>query len=172
MNIKHNFKNTFFPSTIIEWNKLDPAIRNSTSLNSFKKSNLKFIRPTPNSIFQCYNPKGIICLTLLRVSFSHLRDRKFKYSFQDAINPLCTYSLEAEITNHFIVHYPYYENERHILFASIRSIKSSSLDQNDNNIVKTLFYGLDSLSEIQNTSILNATMKFLISSNHFEESSG
>ena len=29
MNIKYNFfKNTFFPSTIIEWNKLDPAIRN------------------------------------------------------------------------------------------------------------------------------------------------
>ena len=27
MNIKHNFyKNTFFPSTIIEWNKLDPEI--------------------------------------------------------------------------------------------------------------------------------------------------
>ena len=39
MNIKHNFfKNTFFPSTIIEWNKLDPAIRNSASFNSFKES--------------------------------------------------------------------------------------------------------------------------------------
>ena len=36
MNIKHNFfKNTFFLSTIIEWNKFDPAIRNSTSFNSF-----------------------------------------------------------------------------------------------------------------------------------------
>ena len=171
MNIKHNFKNIFFPSTIIEWNKFDTAIWNSTSLNFFKKSNLKFIRPAPNSIFQCYNPKGIKCLTLLRVNFSHLRDRKFKYSFQDAIKPLCTYSPEAE-TNHFIVHHPYYENERHILFASICSIKSSILDQNDNNIVKTLLYGLDSLSEIQNTSILNATMKFLISSNHFEESLG
>ena len=37
MNIKHNFlKSTFFPSTITEGNKLDPAIRNSTSFNSFK----------------------------------------------------------------------------------------------------------------------------------------
>ena len=54
MNIKHNFfKNTLFPSTITEWNKLDPAIQNSTSFNSFKESILKFIRPASNSIFQC-----------------------------------------------------------------------------------------------------------------------
>ena len=60
MYIKHNFfENTFFPSTIIEWNRLDPAIRNSKSFNSFKESILKFIRPAPNSIFQCHNPKGI-----------------------------------------------------------------------------------------------------------------
>ena len=170
MNVKHNFlKNTFFPSTRIEWNKLDPEIRNSTSFDSFKESILKFIRPAPNSIFQCHNPKGIKYLTRLRVNFSHLRDHKFKHSFQDTINPLCTCSLEAETTIHFILHCPYYENERHILLASIRSIKSSILDQNDNNIVKTLLYGLSSLSETQNTSILNATMEFLISSNRFEE---
>ena len=51
MNIRHNlFKNTFFPSTIMECNKLDPAIRNLTSFNSFKESILKFIRPAPNRI--------------------------------------------------------------------------------------------------------------------------
>ena len=32
-NIKHNLKNTFFTSTIIEWNKLDSTIQNSTSFN-------------------------------------------------------------------------------------------------------------------------------------------
>ena len=59
MNIKHNFfKDIFFPLSIIGWNKLDLAIRNSTSFNSFKESILKFIRPAPNSIFQCRNPKG------------------------------------------------------------------------------------------------------------------
>ena len=31
------FKNSFFPSAIIEWNKLDLNIRNSVSLNTFKK---------------------------------------------------------------------------------------------------------------------------------------
>ena len=52
MNVKHNFfKNTFFPSTIIEWNKLDLEICNSASFDSFKESIGKFIRPAPNSIF-------------------------------------------------------------------------------------------------------------------------
>ena len=35
--------------------------------------------------------------------------------------------------------------------------------------VKQLLYGLDSLTETQNTSILNAAMEFLISSNRFKE---
>ena len=33
IKIKHSFfKNNFFPSAIIEWNKLDPAIRNAESV--------------------------------------------------------------------------------------------------------------------------------------------
>ena len=33
----------FFPSTVIEWNKLDNNIRNSESVSAFKKQILKFI---------------------------------------------------------------------------------------------------------------------------------
>ena len=44
--VKHNFfRNSFYPSAVIEWKKLDLNIRNSESLNIFKKSFLKFIRP-------------------------------------------------------------------------------------------------------------------------------
>ena len=152
MNIKHNFiKNTLFPSTIIKWNKLDPAIRNSTSFNSFKVSILTFIRRAPKGIFQCRSSKGITYFRRLRVNFSYLRDHKFKLSFQDTINPFCTSSLEVETSNDFILYCPYYENEPLIPLSSIRSIKSCILDQNDNDIIKTLLYGLDSLSETQDT---------------------
>ena len=35
---KHNFfKNCFFPSTVIEWNKLDLNLRSATNVNVFKK---------------------------------------------------------------------------------------------------------------------------------------
>ena len=47
---KHNFlKNSFFPSAIIEWNKIDPNLRNSKSISVFKEKILNFIRPFPNS---------------------------------------------------------------------------------------------------------------------------
>ena len=53
------FKNSFFPSIISEWNKLDPAICNSESLSIFRKNIFHFIRPAPNSIYNCHNPTGV-----------------------------------------------------------------------------------------------------------------
>ena len=56
-NVKHEyFRNSFFPSTVIEWNKLDNNIRNSESVSDFKKQVLKFIRPSPNGTFNVHNP--------------------------------------------------------------------------------------------------------------------
>ena len=60
INVKHDFfKNTFFPSTIIAWNKLDWEIKTSESIETFKKRILSFIRQSPNSTFNCHNPRGI-----------------------------------------------------------------------------------------------------------------
>ena len=80
---KHSFfKNYFFPST-------DPNLQSAASLSVFKKNLLKFIRPSPNSVFNCYNCKGIKYHTRLRQGLSHLREHKFKHSFQDTLNPFC-----------------------------------------------------------------------------------
>ena len=53
-NTKHSFfKNSFplfFPSTIIEWNKLDINLCNSRNLFIFKKHILQFIRPSSNPV--------------------------------------------------------------------------------------------------------------------------
>ena len=68
LKIRHNFfKNSCFPSTIIEWNNLDPTIRNSKSFVDFKNSFLKFIRPSPSNVFNCNNYKGIRLIKRLRV---------------------------------------------------------------------------------------------------------
>ena len=78
-NIKNNFyKNSFFPSSIIEWNNLDPNLRNSENFGIFKNNILKFIRPKSNSFFNCCNLKGIRLIIRLRLELSHLRDHKFK----------------------------------------------------------------------------------------------
>ena len=64
IKVRHDyFKNSFFLSAITEWNKLDLDIRNSASLNTFKKKLLNFIRPWANSIFDIHNPIGIKLFT-------------------------------------------------------------------------------------------------------------
>ena len=80
----HNlFKNSFFPSTIIERNNLNPNLRNADTYGTFKNAILKFIRPSPNSVFECHNPQRIKFLARLRLGLSHFREHKFKHSIQD-----------------------------------------------------------------------------------------
>ena len=81
-HIKHNFfRNSFFSSSIIEWNKLDPQLKNSVSLGILKRNILQFVRPFRNNAYDCHNPKGIKLPTRLRLGLSHLREHKFKHSF-------------------------------------------------------------------------------------------
>ena len=71
-----------------------------------KKNLLKFIKPSPNSVFNCYNCKGIKYFTRLRLGLSHLREHKFKHSFQNTLNPFCSRSLDVETNTHFLLYCP------------------------------------------------------------------
>ena len=107
---RHTFlKSTFFPSTIIEWNKLDHNIRNSRNiiLNlgiGIRNSILKFIPQYINSFFNSYNPKGIKFIIRLWLGLSHLREHKFKHSFQDSLNTFCNCGLDIESTAYYLLH--------------------------------------------------------------------
>ena len=118
---KHSFfRNTFFPSTIIEWNQLDPSLRNSVSYIVFK--NLKICKTFPNNIFQCHNPKGIKLVTRLRLDLSNLRMQKFKQSFQDTMNSLFSCGFDIEITFHYFFHFPLFHAAKSILLSNIKEI--------------------------------------------------
>ena len=82
---KHNLFKNFIPSFVIELIKLDPNLRSAASLSVFKKNLLKFIRPSPNSVFNYHNYKRIKYLTRLRLALSHLCEHKFKHNFQEYI---------------------------------------------------------------------------------------
>ena len=117
--MKHNyFKNSFFPSTVIEWNKLDLNIRNSKNLTNFKGNILKFTRPSENSVFLCNNPKGIQLLSWLRHGLIHLREHKFKHNFQDTFHLICNCGEDIEISCHYLLHCLLYTNERLALLNS------------------------------------------------------
>ena len=74
------FRYSFFQSTIMEWNKVDIAIRRSESLPSFRYSLLKLGRPTAKQIYHIFNLISLK-LTRLRLSLGHLNEHKFKHDF-------------------------------------------------------------------------------------------
>ena len=120
---KHNlFGDSFIPPVVIEWNKLDLNIRNSESLNVFKNSLLKFIRPPGNSVFSCHNLRGVKLLTRLRLGLSHLREHKFKHGFQDTIKLICSCGNDIETSAHFLLHCPHDSNERLTFLNTIRTL--------------------------------------------------
>ena len=116
--------NTFFPSLVTKWNKLDLSIRKSTSLNIFKGRLLRFVKPLENSVFNCHNPIGIKYLTRTRLGFSHLRYHKFKHGFVDAIDPLCSCNTGIENTVHFFLHCPNFSTARNTLLNEIAIVDS------------------------------------------------
>ena len=52
-------KNNFFPSSVIEWKKLDSSVRNWERLDIFEKRFLQFIRPSADSIYHCMSHVGL-----------------------------------------------------------------------------------------------------------------
>ena len=166
---KHNFlKNSFFPSGIIYWNNLD-LLRKSENFSVFKSNILKFIRPSPNSVYNCHNPRGICLITRLRLGLSHLREHKFKHGFQDTLNPLCSCGNNVESTEHFLLHCPQFVNQRSTLLSTLGNFKSSLLENTSKVLTQILLFGNKSLSPSDNSKILRATIDFILSTKRFDK---
>ena len=117
-------------SSTIEWNKLSREVRNSENIRIFEKRLLELIRPSPNNIFDIYNPYGIKLLTRLRLGLSHLNEHKFKHGFNDKINPICICAGDIESINHFLLHCHEYCEARQTLSDNIQKIDKMLLSQN------------------------------------------
>ena len=167
IHVKHQFlKNSYFPSTIIEWNN---NIRNSETLNIFKSKILKFIRPTANSTFGCHNSIGVKLLTGLRLGLSHLREHKFKHGFQDTLNPFCTCGKEVETTFHFLLSCSNYSDERLTLLSKIRNINPNILENTNSQITQLFLYGDKNFTVTTNFVILNSTIEYILATKRFDE---
>ena len=130
---------------------------------------LEFIRPSPNSVFNCHNCRGIKYLTRLRLNLGHLLEHKFKHSFQDTLNLFCSCGLDVEMNTHFFLYCPLLTNQRCTLLSTVNDTDSSLTNTNDSMLTHILLFGKASLDISADTLILNAIMNY-ISTNRFEES--
>ena len=128
------FKNTFFQSTIIEWNKLDSNIRCSPSYKLSRKRTLEFTRPQSNSIFNVPNSSGLTYLMRLRVGLINLREHKFCHNFRNSLKPICNCGNSIESTKNF-------KNERQSLLPNVRIVNPNLLSMNKDALTYLLLYG-------------------------------
>ena len=132
---------TFSPSSILEWNKLDPTLRNSKSFADFKNSILKFIRPFPGNAFDCNNYKGIRLIKWLHKGMNRLHEHKFKHNFQDCLNQICSCGLDIESTSHFLLHCPILNDDCYTLLRTLNNTDSKLLELTKSSLLQTLLYG-------------------------------
>ena len=162
-----SFQNSFFPNAVKEWNTLNVIIRNSSSLSVFKKAIIKSIRPTLNPIFDIHFPLGLKLLTRLRLSFSHLREHKFKHNFQDTINPLCNCSTNVESTQHYFLSCLNYNQQRQILWNSLHNLGIDMINYQDKDLVDLLLFGHPNFNDLTNKQIFSIAITYIISTNRF-----
>ena len=134
----------------------------------FKKILFNFIRPSGSIIFTCDNLKEVKFSSRLRLGLSHFCEQKFKYSFQDSLNPICSCGNEIETLAHFLLHRPNYSNERSTFLNVIGSIDRNILTRHNSQVTETLLYGDSNSNNITNTLILNAMIDLLIATKRFD----
>ena len=112
-----------------------------SSLSAFRKSILKFIRPSANSVFNSHNSKAIKIITRLWLVLIHLPEHKFNHSFQDLLNPVSNCGLDIEsLLLRYLLHYSKYNSESHTLLSILKNI-DNLLDLAKPILTTTLLFG-------------------------------
>ena len=156
-----------FPYTVVERNKLDINLRNAKSFLIFRNSLLKIGRPMQNPIYDIHDPMGIKFLTRLRLGLSHLNEHKFKHNFWDCLNPLCSCSLEVESATHFFLHCKYYDIHKTLLDTVKEIVNKDLTNCSDEYLVNLFLFGSQSYSFNENNEIIEASIKFILTSERF-----
>ena len=163
------YLNSFFPFCFNAWQDLDPAMKDSISLSSFKSTYLKQIRPTKSNILNIHDRIGLPLLTRLRVNFSDLRDHRFNHGF-NCSSPTCRCSVEIESTEHFFLRCPRFISPRQTLLSNIATALSTDISVfPDGHLTDILLYGSPAFNSDTNKIILTITLHYIKSTGRFNK---
>ena len=96
-----------------------------------------------------------------------VNEHRFNHNFQNCINPLCTCSLEVELTSHFFLHCLHYNEICETLLNELKSVDENILKLSGNKLINLLLYGDSKFDSNKNTRLLNAAIKYVIDSGRF-----
>ena len=163
------YRNSFFPYCFNAWQDLDPALKDSDSLSSFKTTYLKKIRPTKSNVFGIHDRIGLPLLTRLRVNFSDLREHRFNHKF-NCPSPLCQCTLDSESTEHFFLRCPRFSSPRQTLLSNIASALSTDISVFPHgHLTDILLFGSPAFNPGTNKTILTASLHYIKTTGRFNK---
>ena len=163
----NRFLNSFFPYCHHNWKNLDLTIKNSQSLDIFKKKFIKTIRPIYRDCFDIRDRRGISLLSKLRLDFSDLREHRFRHKF-NCPSPDCRCGNDVESTTHFLVHCDLYRNPRQVFMQKLLNIIPDYTLFSDNVLATILIFGHKSYSHDTNKNVLTETINFINKTKRFK----
>ena len=117
-------------------------------------------------LFLAQTPLNInLCTHILRVHFSF--GNNYRELLLTNLNPICNCGEDIETTSHYLLHCPDYLHERKTLLNTVSCIVPNIFDFNNDQLTEILLYGKEDLDNINNTSILDATINCLIETKRF-----
>ena len=84
------------------------------------------------------------------------------------LNPFCCCGKDIETTVHYLLHCPIFSDDRSIFLNNIRSIDENILSGSDSRVSETLLFGISFFNDAKNTSILNNTIDYILSTKRFD----
>ena len=127
------------------------------------------MRPVGHKIYGIYDPFGVELIHRLRLGFSHLREHKLRRNFVDTVNPLCSCTLETEITERFFLCCQNNFSARLTFMNEVNNISNAINYLNSTDFIRLILYGDKNFDNVTNFKIITATIKFIKVSKRFEE---
>ena len=163
------FKQSFFPSTVADWNRLDTELRNATPLSSFKnRLRNTYCRSGYNKLFNIsLNRQSSILHTRLRLG--HCQLNFYLYKIDCKPFPFCDYCWgTTETITHYFLYCTQYAVQRDLLSASTaRLFNDAWFRFSDKQKVQIFLHGSDLLSYDENVILLRNVQLFILNSNRF-----
>ena len=150
----------FFPIRFLNRTNLTQTCSMLNHTQHAEKRYWSLVNPSLNHSYKIHDPLGLKLLTRLRLGLSHLNEHRFNHSFDSCINPLCSCSLEVELTKHFFLHCDHYTNICKTLLNTVEMIDKSILNVNDNDLIEILFFGNCKFSLERNFSVIKVSISY------------
>ena len=165
--------NSFFPTTIRDWNSLPGELLTASSISIFKKLLKENVGNVTSKLFSLGHGLGKVNHTRIRLGLSGLNDHLFKYNL--SATKICSQCQSRAIENsvHYFTSCDRYSAIRSDLLTSLRDILCPNVSINlllqlcPTYLTEIILEGSTDLTTNENFEIFKATFTFIENSNRF-----